>query len=245
MKAGDMVLQSEFVADWARDRRLAFIGDGDSISVSVAYLKARGIVNYGPSKIKVFDFDERMVTAINRFADQERLDMLEAELYNCVDALPSEGKYDCFYTNPPWGQSNGGESVNLFVQRGMELLQFEGDGMIIIADDPSLDWPREVLASVQRFASTNGFYVSRMMPRLHSYHLDDNPGLRSCNLLIQSTPNNQRTARSLPVTDEARLVNFYGVGLAPTVHYVRERNRVDYGKANDDEYELEPFFKGE
>ncbi len=36
MKSGDMVLQSEIVADWPDGRRLAFIGDGDAISVSVA-----------------------------------------------------------------------------------------------------------------------------------------------------------------------------------------------------------------
>lgn len=29
MKTGDMVFQSEIVADWANDRRLAFIGDGE------------------------------------------------------------------------------------------------------------------------------------------------------------------------------------------------------------------------
>ena len=70
MKTGDMVMQSEFVASWANDKRLAFIGDGDSISVCVAYLHARGIVEYGPSMTTVFDFDERIVEAINRFADR-------------------------------------------------------------------------------------------------------------------------------------------------------------------------------
>lgn len=36
MKTGDMVLQSELVAHWANGKRLAFIGDGDAISVCVA-----------------------------------------------------------------------------------------------------------------------------------------------------------------------------------------------------------------
>ncbi len=34
-------------------------------------------------------------------------------------------------------------------------------------------------------------------------------------------------------------MNFYGEGVRPTVRYVRERKRIDYGKAHDDEYELE------
>ncbi len=51
MKTGDMVMQSELVAKWADNKRLAFIGDGDAISVCVAYLKNREIFGYGPSKI--------------------------------------------------------------------------------------------------------------------------------------------------------------------------------------------------
>ncbi|MDR1345495.1 MAG: bis-aminopropyl spermidine synthase family protein [Bacteroidales bacterium] len=70
MKTGDMVLQSEIVASWADGKRLAFIGDGDAISICVAYLKGRGIIDYGPSKIAVFDFDERICNAIRRFADR-------------------------------------------------------------------------------------------------------------------------------------------------------------------------------
>lgn len=35
MKAGDMVMQSEVVADWADGKQIAFIGDGDAISVCV------------------------------------------------------------------------------------------------------------------------------------------------------------------------------------------------------------------
>lgn len=50
MKAGDMVMQSEFVARWADGKRLAFIGDGDAISICTAYLHHRGILGYGPSQ---------------------------------------------------------------------------------------------------------------------------------------------------------------------------------------------------
>lgn len=239
-----MVLQSEFVADWADGRSLAFVGDGDSISTCVAYLKVRGIVDYGPTRIKVFDFDERMVGAIKRFADKERINFLDAELYNCLDPLPESDTFDCFYTNPPWGASNGGDSVNVFAKRGVELLGYEGDGLIVIADDEELDWTQEVLSNVQGFLANQGFYVSRLMPRLHAYHLDDSPDLRSCNLLIRSRPQNRRDWVSEAITDSAVLENFYGLSAPPAVRYVKERKRVDYGKAHDDEYELVPFVEG-
>lgn len=47
MKTGDMVLQSELVARWANGKKLAFLGDGDAISVCVANLQRREILPYG------------------------------------------------------------------------------------------------------------------------------------------------------------------------------------------------------
>lgn len=241
MKTGDMVLQSELVAKWADKKRLAFIGDGDAISVCVSYLKQRNIIDYGPSEVKVFDFDERICGAITRFSDKEQVLTLSATLYNCLDAFPEPGKFDCFYTNPPWGASNDGASVNVFVQRGMEAVGYNGEGMIVIADDHELEWPQKVLASVQIFALEHSFFIQRMASKLHLYHLDDNPDLRSCNLLIKSLPDTKYKNPSEPITDPDRLANFYGHGRYPMIKYVREKKRVDYGKAHDDEYHYEYY----
>jgi len=239
MKTGDMVVQSEIVADWADGKSLAFIGDGDAVSVCVAYLKARNVFDFGPTEIMVFDFDERMVKAIKRFASREGLENLDAQLYNCLDAFNTAKKYDCFYTNPPWGASNNGESVNVFAQRGIEAIQFDGSGMIVIADDDDLDWPKQVLSNVQRFTADHGFYVSRMQRKLHEYHLDDAPDLRSCNLFISSLPaNGKKNKRSEAILDPGRLKNFYGQTQEPRVRYIKEKSAIDYGKASEQEYEL-------
>ena len=162
MKSGDMVLQSELVARWAHGKKLAFIGDGDAISVCVAYLHSRGIVDYGPSEIVVFDFDQRICSAVMRFADKERLEQLSSTNYNCLDEFPGPMDFDCFYTNPPWGASNDGESVNVFVQRGMEATGYVGEGMVVIADDTDLEWPR---AGFRIFRSKNDVEVASVSPR--------------------------------------------------------------------------------
>jgi predicted methyltransferase len=239
MKTGDMVVQSEIVADWADGKRLAFIGDGDAVSVAVAYLKVREVLSFGPSQITVFDFDERTVNAVKRFADKEGLSHLDAQLYNVLDPFPEPGAYDCFYTNPPWGASNNGESVNVFVERGIEAVGYEGDGLIVIADDDDRDWAKNVLANVQAFSSRTGFYVSRMQRKLHEYHLDDDPLLRSCNLFVSAVPGNGERRVPSVATDKSRFPNFYGNAQEPRVRYVRELKRPDYGKAPDDEYRLE------
>lgn len=239
MKTGDMVLQSEMIADWADGKRLAFIGDGDAISVCLAYLRARDVLNFGPSHITVFDFDERTVEAVMNFADRERIPNLDARLYNVLDAMQPAQLYDCFYTNPPWGASNNGESVNVFVQRGIEATGYRGEGVVVIADDDDLPWPKRVLANVQRFAADEGFYVSRMQRKLHEYHLDDAPELKSCNLYLAALPENAPRGPSAAITDPRRLEHFYGLSQAPTVRYVRARRRLDYGVAHEDEYEFE------
>lgn len=239
MKTGDMVLQSELVARWATEKRLAFIGDGDAISVCVAYLQRKEILDYGPSLITVFDFDERIVSAIKRFADKERLDNLDAHLYNCLEPFPQVSSFDFFYTNPPWGASNDGNSVNVFAQRGMEATGYGGEGMVVIADDDDLEWPQRVLRNVQQFANESGFFVARMQSKLHLYHLDDAPDLKSCNVIFRAVPGATRTVTSEAIRDPERLAHFYGRDAAPKVRYVRERKRLDYGKAHEDEYKLE------
>ncbi len=241
MKTGDMVLQSELIAKWANGKKLAFIGDGDAISVCVAYLHHREILDYGPNEIVVFDFDERICNAVSRFAAEEQITNLSAHLYNCLDAFPSKEKFDCFYTNPPWGASNDGESVKVFVQRGMEAVGYNGEGTVVIADDHDLDWPQQVLAATQKFALESDFYIQNMGSRLHGYHLDDNPNLLSCNLVLKSLPGALMPGLSMPIIDPVRLAHFYGHNNHPKIKYVREEMRVDYGKAHESEYRFELF----
>lgn len=241
MKAGDMVLQTSLIAQRFDNRRLIFIGDGDAICLCLAYLMERKILDEGPSEILLLDFDERIVNAVERFADRERIShKITARHYNCLDALPSDliGRFNAFYTNPPWGASNSGESVKVFVERGMEACGDESVGAIVIADDHQVPWSRRVLFEVQKFILSNNFYVQEMQTNLHAYHLDDAPDLKSCNLFIRSHPDRVAPSKSYAL-HEKRIEDFYGSNKNLRVRYVREKSRVDYGKAPDSTYELE------
>jgi N4-bis(aminopropyl)spermidine synthase len=241
MKAGDMVLQTSLIAQRFAGRRLVFMGDGDSISLCLAYLVHREVLSEGPAEILVLDFDERMVEAVKRFADQENIsDRITSRLYNCIDKLPSDliGKFNAFYTNPPWGASNDGESVKVFSERCMEACGPDSVGVVVIADDSTVPWSSRVLAQTQKFALEKGFYVQEMQTNLHEYHLDDAPDLRSCNLFFRSHPDRKLASRSYPLHAQ-RLEDFYGKSQNLRVHYVREKARVDYGKAFDGTYSLD------
>ena len=239
MKTGDMVMQSELVSRWADGKRLAFIGDGDAISVCTAYLSAKGILDTGPTQITVFDFDERIVKAVTRFADKERIENLDAVLYNCLDAFPDVEPSTASTPTRHGVRATAARASRSSPSAAWRRCTTSGEGMIVIADDLELAWPKQVLHRVQQFAVEQDFYVSRMMPRLHAYHLDDAPDLKSCNLMIASLPDSGRLPESEAIRGREQLEHFYGKSASPYVRYVRERQRVDYGRANSNEYEFE------
>ena len=78
-----------------------------------------------------------------------------------------------------------------------------------------------------------------MMSRIHSYHLDDAPDLRSCNLLLKAVRPASEDVQSVAITDAERLANFYGKENPPRVKYIREKKHLAYGKAHEDEYSIE------
>lgn len=243
MKVGDLIIQAEFIARKFNDLDVLFVGDGDSISLSIMHLKMQDVIQYGPKRIKVLDFDERIVNSINKFARENNLtDHISADLYNVVDPLPSiiRGKSDAFYTNPPWGASNDGESVSVFVDRGIESLKFGGLGAIVIADDDVLAWTQIVLQNTQLKVMSYGFLISEMIPGLHNYHLDDNPDLKSCTILIKQIKEYISKDKDKPISPE-RLANFYGRKNPLIIRYVRDLSGLHYGKAADETYKLEPL----
>lgn len=239
MKVGDLVVHAEFVARRFRDRRVVFVGDGDAIGLAIAHLMNEGVLDFGPSEILVLDFDERMVNSVQSFAaDYECTGRIKAQLYNVVDALPSDlvGAFGGFHINPPWGQHNQGESVVVFLERAVQLVRTGGLGVVVIADDPLLDWTQRVLRRTQSRAVEAGLVVDEMIPSLHSYHLDDAPELRSCAIVFRMIHDERAVNERLPA---ARLENFYGRGNPLKVQYVREVPRVARGRADDRTYEFE------
>ncbi len=78
-----------------------------------------------------------------------------------------------------------------------------------------------------------------MTPQLHTYHLDDAPDLHSCNVFLAPVSMDRRPTESLRIDDPVRLENFYGREKTPRVRYVKERARLDYGKAHESDYLLD------
>ena len=222
MKIADMLLQAEHLSRWLDGKSVVFLGDGDAIGLTLVHLHAEGIFGRGPRSVHILDFDQRIVNSIKTFATAYGLhEKITAELYNVADPLPEIyiAKFEAFYTNPPFGESNGGRSVEAFLRRGDEALAGGGTACIVVADDPELSWTREVMNQVQGFLFSNGFVITEVIPRFHHYHLDDNPELTSCSLIAVRNDNDGVKSSSKALAKED-LENFYGKFAPLTVHYV-------------------------
>lgn len=225
MKISDMLLQAELLSRVMDSRRMVFLGDGDAIGLTLVHLKANGVLKGGPARVHVLDFDERIVNSINSFATAFGLQgEISAELYNIAHPLPKEhlAAFDGFHTNPPFGASNGGRSVEAFLRRGDEALAANGTGCIVMADDPTLPWTQDALKQVQHYLVHNGFIISEVVPRFHHYHLDDDPDLTSCSVIVVRHGDDGVKPSSEPLPLEHRQ-NFYGKHSPLRVQYIRDR----------------------
>lgn len=225
MKHADMILQIEHISKYFSDKSVIFVGDGDAIALGLTYLQSKGEIEGNVKNVCVVDFDERIVNSINHFARMHNIsEVISARLYNVAEPLPEDlwDRFDCFYCNPPYGQSNGGSSITSFMLRGFEATRDGAEGCVVIADVPELKWTSQVLAHTQRFALDNGFIVREMVPSFHTYHLEDDPDIRSCSIIFRRIEEKKHCYSSVAL-DQTVLNHFYGENEPLMYKYVKDK----------------------
>ena len=236
-----MLLQAELLSRWLDGKSIICVGDGDAIGFTLVHLKAQELFNRGPAHVHVLDFDERIVNSIQSFAKNFHLeDSISAELYNVADPLPSShiGKFEAFYTNPPFGSKNGGRSVEAFLKRGDEALTSNGIACLVVADNSEISWTKLVMRRAQDYLLSNGYLVAEMLPQFHHYHLDDDPDLTSCVLISvrYDAAGLKSSSQALP---SEYLGNFYGASSDLAVRYVIDLRKD--GPISSNDYKLQEF----
>lgn len=241
MKTADMLLHAEHVSRCFEDRRVVFIGDGDAIGLCLVHLKRRELLSQGPAFVHVLDFDERVVLSVRHFAKKFEIeDFVTSELYNVADPLPESNwqRFDAFHTNPPFGQSNDGRSIEAFLTRCLEAVGGQAVGCAVVADDRDYPWTQEVLGNTERWLLDRQWFISELLPEFHHYHLDDAPDLKSCSLIVRRSSVAPRMYESFPLGSEM-LENFYGMNGPLRVRYVRDKT--NGGKLVSNDHYLEGF----
>ena len=226
MMTGDMLTQVDVMQDYLTDKDVIFLGDGDGMSMLFGLFSVKNIINS----------DERIVNNIINFSleygFEEKLH-ISCEKYNVIERIPERHKnrYDFFYINPPYGSKNAGISCEVWLHRCMDLCKNACSGCIIIPYDREQEWTIHAMVYVQKFLLENGFVVRDMVSYMHSYHLKDNPILRSATLIVDRIEAKQSkySSKNLPLDI---LKNLYG-SPRPIPKYICDDN-TPYGKADYD-----------
>lgn len=235
MHAGDLLRQVKLAQPLLAGKRVAFMGDNDGAALLFGLLGCLGQVQLG--RMLVLDFDKRILARAAALAERHGFrHYLDVRAYNAFDLVPAEllGRFDVFYTNPPYGSHNNGASGRLFITRGVELCHSEGgaSGCIILPDDTERSWTRNAMHATQSFLLKHGWAIGGKINRLHRYHLEEDPGLTSSTLWVSSI---NPEAGMTPLPDAGQRVSldsiahFYGrKTMPPYPRYIREDGVPEY-----------------
>jgi|GEM_PF-460100 len=235
MKNLDLLLQAKFISSYLVGKNVVFVGDYDRASLLLGLLSVLGLP--GPERMLVVDFDERVLNSHIRFARNHGFsDRLEVQLYNVFDNVPDSliGKFDWFYTNPPYGSRNAGESVRLFITRGSEFTRPDsGNGCVIIPHDTTRLWTCGAMVATQRFLCSHNWTIKDKIDNFHQYHLDDDKELYSSSLLINHTAFNDAEESKMLFAGRQvgfeEIPYFYGLSVTPPYpRYIRANGKANY-----------------
>ena len=216
MRGTDLLCQVKLVAPDLAGRHVAFVGDHDGTSLLLGLLSSRGLVR-PPARMTLLDFDDRLLEAASALAGEHGFPV-ETRLYNVFDPLPGDlrGEFDVYYTNPPYGASNQGESARLFVTRGSELIHRAGRAYLLLPNDRRRPWTQNAMRATQLFLLQHGWSILASLPDMHRYHLDDDRTLASSLMIADwvqaDAPPMPWAGRHISATD---IPHFYGRSVLP------------------------------
>ncbi len=217
MRTEDLLRQTGSVVEKLHQKDVVFVGDYDCASVAlIGQCKILGVM---PNCVHIVDFDMRVLHSIRVAFKLLGLEgMLGTTVYNVFDSIPPflAGSFDWSYANPPYGKFNRGESVWLFIHRGIDFCKSIGGGTLIIPNDSTRGWTAANAARIKRVVEEVGGRILQVRGSNHSYFLDDDPSLRS----IEFTLSMEGIDRSLLPWTNARVAHdsmrtFYGRQVAP------------------------------
>lgn len=186
MNARSMLWQANHIWESLAGRKIAFLGDGDGISLLLASLFSK--YSLETPQMTVLDFDERILCSLKELQTFQNLSCpISYCLYNIINPIDSQlcDKFDYFLINPPYGSKNDGLSCIMWLHRCMDLCTSNAEGCIIVPYDEAFPWTIKGATEIFNFLTIFGFEVSDMQRNVHSYHLRDNPSLKSSMIMVK------------------------------------------------------------
>jgi predicted methyltransferase len=234
MRSLDLLCQVKWIAPKLQNKSVVFIGDHDGTSILIGMLASKGIIS-PPSRLLMLDFDDRLIHVANNLSKEFKFNnIFSAQLYNVFDPIPNgNGEFDWFYSNPPYGSNNRGNSACLFIARGIEHLKFRqmSRGCVILPMSNSRNWARVTINTVRKFLRDSNWLMREKFINTHKYHLDDDPELSSSAYSLVPLKNETKWNHAylgsrVPFVE---FPNFYsGQDKRPYPRYIKNDGGLDY-----------------
>lgn len=188
MKPICMLVQAKPIASYLDNKDLIFMGDGDHQSVLC------GIYSR-PKSITVLDIDPRIIKSVQEIGKKYGVE-INASKYDVLKPLSQRfyRKFDFFYTNPPYGSKNDGQSGIIFISRCIEACRFPSMGCIVLPHDNEREWTKKVMENIQRFLLDYGWIIVEKIVGLHIYYLDD-ATLASGTMIVEQIKEKNRQSK--------------------------------------------------
>lgn len=236
MRPLDLIRQVKLMAPYLEGKAVVFLGDHDGTSLLLGIM-SREHTCPKPKSMLILDFDERLLVTARKLAIEYGFnDLLETRLYNVFDPVPRDlaGRFDWFYTNPPYGCRNQGESARLFIARCCELAcpQY-AKGCIIIPDDENRLWTTTAMDATDYFLHQHGWTINEKLNQMHQYQLDDDQELASSVILVKRSSCGQPSSQAMDYAgrrvDFSEIPHFYGLTVNPPYpRYIMADGRESY-----------------
>jgi len=181
-----------------KNKSIAFIGDDDLNSLSLAFL------NKEYKNITVFDIDKDIVNFVNSYAGENNLRNVRAVAFDVRNYLEKQfaGNFDTVVFDPPYTKIG----VNLFLQRATELLgsvkDFKGK-YVFMYFGCSFKSPEKLL-KVQELINRYGFSIEDRIEKFARYSGAESIGNASSLYILKAN----RFTRSPGVTDSKNIYTF-------------------------------------
>ncbi|MEK8129597.1 bis-aminopropyl spermidine synthase family protein [Paenibacillus filicis] len=164
-------------------KKILCVGDDDLVSVSIGLLLQRLFSDRGhtATQVDVLDMDERFLNYIETIAKEWGL-QIQGHRLDLREPLPESlhGKYDCFFTDPPYTL----QGMSLFVSRGLQALKREKGLPIFLSFAHK---PPAVMLAMQREFVRMGLTVSANFPQFNAYEGAEMIANRSQMFILRTT----------------------------------------------------------
>lgn len=167
MGYNSLVRTCSYLKKFVKYKNVLLVGDDDLISLHFSKYCA-------PKNVTVLDIDLRILKHIETNARNYGLNV-DVLKYNVLSALPKKLLESCdfFYTNPPYGKNNLGDSCKAFILRGIESIRVGGYGAFIIASNSVSGWARVAKERTFKFVKECGCEIVDKQENFQKYINND------------------------------------------------------------------------